>query len=95
MVKDLGLRLWGENVVVLVVSSADKQRQRFTQVQAPQVEVKTLLPACLVLIVWIMRLRRSSGEVSISLELFWWFEYGLVLDRHPSQPLNRLGLGSL
>ena len=51
MVKDLGLRLWGENVVVLVVSSADKQRQRFTQVQAPRVEVKTLLPACLVLIV--------------------------------------------
>ena len=50
MVKDLGLRLWGENVVVLVVSSADKQRQRFTQVQAPRVEVKTLLPACLVLI---------------------------------------------
>jgi hypothetical protein len=38
-------------VVVLVVSSADKQRQRFTQVQAPRVEVKTLLPACLVLIV--------------------------------------------
>ena len=51
MVKDLGLRLWGENVVVLVVSSADKQRQRFTQVQAPRVEVKTLLPACLILIV--------------------------------------------
>ena len=50
MVKDLGLRLWGENVVVLVVSSADKQRQRFTQVQAPRVEVKTLLPACLLLI---------------------------------------------
>ena len=69
MVKDLGLRLWGENVVVLVVSSADKQRQRFTQVQAPRVEVKTLLPACLVLIVWIMRLQGSSGEVSISLEL--------------------------
>ena len=38
-------------MVVLVVSSADKQRQRFTQVQAPRVEVKTLLPACLVLIV--------------------------------------------
>ena len=69
MVKDLGLRLWGENVVVLVVSSADKQRQRFTQVQAPRVEVKTLLPACLVLIVWIMRLQGSSGEMSISLEL--------------------------
>ena len=69
MVKDLGLRLWGENMVVLVVSSADKQRQRFTQVQAPRVEVKTLLPACLVLIVWIMRLQGSSGEVSISLEL--------------------------
>ena len=69
MVKDLGLRLWGENVVVLVVSSVDKQRQRFTQVQAPRVEVKTLLPACLVLIVWIMRLQGSSGEVSISLEL--------------------------
>ena len=51
MVKDLGLRLWGENVIVLLVSSADKQRQRFTQVQAPRVEVKTLLPACLVLIV--------------------------------------------
>ena len=51
MVKDLGLRLWGENVVVLVVSSADMQRQRFTQVQAPRVEIKTLLPACLVLIV--------------------------------------------
>ena len=51
MVKDLGLRLWGENVVVLVVSSADKQRQRLTQVQASRVEVKTLLPACLVLIV--------------------------------------------
>ena len=51
MVKDLGLRLWGENVVVLVVSSADKQRQRFIKVQAPRVEVKTLLPACLVLIV--------------------------------------------
>ena len=51
MVKDLGLRLWGENVVVLVVSSANKQRQRFTQVQAPRVEVKTLLPACLLLIV--------------------------------------------
>ncbi len=50
MVKDLWLRLWGENVVVLVVSSADKQRQRFTQVQAPRVEVKTLLPACLLLI---------------------------------------------
>ena len=50
MVKDLGLRLWGENVVVLVGSSADKQRQRFTQVQAPRVEVKTLLPACLLLI---------------------------------------------
>ena len=29
MVKYLGLRLWGENVIVLVVSSADKQRQRF------------------------------------------------------------------
>ena len=38
-------------MVVQVVSSADKQRQRFTQVQAPRVEVKTLLPACLVLIV--------------------------------------------
>ena len=38
-------------MVVLVVSSADKQRQRFTQVQAPRVEVKTLLPACLILIV--------------------------------------------
>ena len=50
MVKDLGLKLWGENVVVLVVSSADKQRQRFTQVHAPRVEVKTLLPACLLLI---------------------------------------------
>ena len=49
MVKDLGLILWGENVVVLVVSSADKQRQIFTQVQAPRVEVKTLLPACLVI----------------------------------------------
>ena len=65
MVKDLGLRLWGENVVVLVVSSADKQRQRFTQIQAPRVEVKTLLPACLVLIVWIMRLQGSSGEMTI------------------------------
>ena len=51
MVKDLGLRLWGENVVVLVVSSADKHRQRFTQVQTPWVEEKTLLPACLLLIV--------------------------------------------
>ena len=93
MVKDLGLRLWGENVVVLVVSSADKQRQRFNQVQAPRVEVKTLLPACLLLIVEIMRLQGGSGEMTISLEL-WWFEYGFFLDRHPSQPLNRLGLGS-
>ena len=94
MVKDLGLRLWGENVVVLVVSSADKQRQRFTQVQAPQVEVKTLLPTCLVLIVWIMRLQGSSGDLMISQEL-WWFVYGLVPDWYPSKPLNRLGLGSL
>ena len=70
MVKDLGLRLWGENVVVLVVSSANKQRQRFTQVQAPRVEVKTLLHACLVLIVWIMRLQGSSGETLISLGIF-------------------------
>ena len=77
MVKDLGLRLWGENVVVLVVSSADKQRQRFTQVQAPRVEVKTLLPACLLLIAEIMRLQGGSGKMSISQEL-WWFEYGLV-----------------
>ena len=62
MVKDLGLRLWGENVVVMVVSSADKQRQRFTQVQAPRVELKTILSACLALIVWIMRLQGALAR---------------------------------
>ena len=81
-------------MVVLVVSSADKQRQRFTQVQAPRVEVKTLLPACLVLIVW---------DYAITWELWRGIDIARAfggssmapLDRHPSQPLNRLGLGSL
>ena len=93
MVKDLGLRLWGENVVVLVVSSADKQRQRFTQVQAPRVEVKTLLPTCLLLIVGdyeVTRWLRRDDDLARALVV----EYGLSPDRCPSQPLNRLGLGS-
>ena len=94
MVKDLGLRLRGENVVVLVVSSADKQRQRFTQVQAPRVEVKTLLPACLLLIVGdyvVTRWFRRDDDLARDLVVRVW----LSLNRHPSQPLNRLGLGSL
>ena len=63
-------------MVVLVVSSADKQRQRFTQVQAPRVEVKTLLPAFLLLIAgdyevtrWLRRdvdLARTFGGSSMA-----------------------------
>ena len=81
-------------MVVLVVSSADKQRQRFTQVQAPRVEVKTLLSACLVLIVDYAitgELRRDDNLARALVVRVWLFSP----DRYPSQPLNRLGLGTL
>ena len=47
-------------MVELVVSSADKQRQGFTQVQGPRVEVTPLRPACLLLIREYMVVTRGS-----------------------------------
>ena len=46
---------------MLVVTTADKQG--FTQVQAPQVEVKTLLLACLICIGGVKSYKVVPGEM--------------------------------
>ena len=80
-------------MVVLVVSSADKQG--LPRFRPP--EGNTLLPACLIIDVcdcyngvparWLSR--RDLVAIRVK-DLYW-----LVLDRRPSQPLYRsLGLGS-
>ena len=50
---------------MLVVTTADKQG--FTQVQAPRVEVKTLLPASLICINGVKGYKVIPGEMAISL----------------------------
>ena len=56
-----GLIEGGENLRVLLVTTVDKQG--FTQVQAPWVEVKTLLPACLICIDGVKGYKVVSGEM--------------------------------
>ena len=60
-----GLTEGGEDWRVLVVTMADKQG--FTQVQPPRVEVKTLIPACLIYINGVEGYKGVSDEMSISL----------------------------
>ena len=64
MVDTLGVFIRVENMVAEGSSCRlTSKRQRFTQVQAPRVEVKTLLPACLGLSSMNMWLQGDSGEI--------------------------------